>query len=84
MACAAGHADPTQKDARVQQFLWAGAKGNDLGVPLGASGETRLRQAKAEQWKEEVEPFATTKALAGKQVTDALAAGVQPKRETCR
>lgn len=83
-ACHAGHCDSMQKDARVQQFMWAGAKGNDLGVPLNTPQNDRLIQTKAEQWHQHPDPYCTTKAAAGQQVTSALAAGAHPKRETCR
>ena len=80
----AGHCNPVQKDAHVQQFMWAGAKGNDLGVPLGSGNDGKLLQSKTAQWKEDFQPYSTTKSLAGQQVTDALAAGVPIKRQTCR
>ena len=82
--CHAGHCDPIQKDARVQQFMWSGNKHNDFGVPLNAADNDRLTQTKSQQWHEQPDPYSTTKAVAGRQVTSALAAGVQPKREACR
>ena len=39
-----GHCNPAQKDAHVQQFMWAGKKQNDLGVPLNATGSDKLLQ----------------------------------------
>lgn len=80
----AGHCDPTQKEAHVQQFMWTGGKANDLGVPLNAEGDGQLRQKKAQEWSKPVDPWSTTKALDGKQVTDALAAQGSVKRESCR
>ncbi|KAK9795920.1 hypothetical protein WJX73_004030 [Symbiochloris irregularis] len=79
-----GHCDPTHKEAHVQQFMWTGAKANDLGVPLNASGDGQLRQRKAEEWSKPVDPWSTTKALDGQQITDALAAQGSVKRESCR